>query len=278
MQQKDENETEDINKKQERNIQNFAKGYWEDQYYGQSKSIQVIAAENGTYTNKIRRMFISLGIPFKSKEEAQRDALLSGRHKHPTIGQERPESIKRRIGESVSKSWNDLNSTEKTKRSECSKQQWANMTKEKKQELQSLAAKAVRRTSVEGSKIEIYMLMRLKSDGIHAEFHKEDLLINEKMQLDIYLPDLMTAIEIDGPTHFLPIWGEENLQKHQQADQEKTALLTGGGYNIIRVKHLAKNISEVYLNKMYAKVLAVIKYIETNRPLEIEKRSFLVEE
>ena len=67
----------------------------------------------------------------------------------------------------------------------------------------------------------------------------------------MYLPVLRVAIEVDGPTHFLPIWGEEKLQKRQEIDRKKTGLILQDGITLVRMKALAKNYSKVKLVKAW---------------------------
>jgi very-short-patch-repair endonuclease len=50
-------------------------------------------------------------------------------------------------------------------------------------------------------------------------------------------------VEIDGPSHFMPIWGEDKLKKQIKADSHKTGLILSKGFAIIRVKSLADSIS-----------------------------------
>ena len=56
------------------------------------------------------------------------------------------------------------------------------------------------------------------------EYHKKGIVPNSNLEVDIYLPEMGAAIEIDGPSHFLPIWGEEALSKTIKSDNEKNGL------------------------------------------------------
>ena len=66
------------------------------------------------------------------------------------------------------------------------------------------------------------------------------LIPAEKLEIDLYIPRLKTIIEVDGPSHFLPIWGEEKLQKQVNADLRKSGVLLSKGYVVIRVKSLGQ--------------------------------------
>lgn len=248
------------------------KEFLDREYNEKNKSLADIAKECGTYPNKIRRELIYYKIPLRNKSDAQKMAIELGRTNHPTKGTKRPTATKEKIGEQVSASWKSIDKEERERRSNIARKQWDEMSEEQKESFRSKAAKAVRYAAEHGSKTEQYLNIQLKNNGYHVEFHKEGLVSNEALQIDLYLPDLKTAIEVDGPTHFLPIWGEENLIKHEKADQHKNGLLITGGYNVIRVKIMVKNVSHVFHKKILLKILDALKYIEENPNLKVEQR------
>ena len=102
--------------------------------------------------------------------------------------------------------------------------------------------------------------------GYEAIFHKRGLLINDKLEVDIFLPVLKTAIEIDGPAHFLPIWGETNLNRHIRSDAQKSGLLINRGFVIIRVKNLIKNLSAKNMRDVLGAIIDELKKIEEKFP------------
>ena len=112
--------------------------------------------------------------------------------------------------------------------------------------------------------------------GYETIFHKRGLLANDKLEVDLFLPVLRTAIEIDGPAHFVPIWGETNLQRHIRADAQKAGLLINRGFAIIRVKNLIKNLSAKNMRDVLNSIIVELKKIEeefpppTKRLIEIE--------
>lgn len=251
--------------------------YLHTEYVENNKSIGKIAEQCDTYPNAIRRELIAYGIPVRDKKEAQKAALDSGRHKHPTKGKKRPESTKEKIGNSVAKNWKTLTDAERLERSLISKKQWENMPETEKEYFRKKAAQSVRYASEHGSKLEQYLNVELKSKGYKVQFHKEGLIPNEKLQIDLYLPQLKTAIEIDGPTHFFPIWGEEKLLKKQQEDREKNGLLITNGFIVIRVKIVTKNTSKVFHRKTLEKILDALTFIEQGNILNVEDRLIEIE-
>ena len=88
--------------------------------------------------------------------------------------------------------------------------------------------------------MEKFVLGQLESEGYVVEFHKKSLIPNENLEIDLYIPELKTIIEVDGPSHFLPIWGEDKLQKQINADLRKSGALLSKGYIVIRIKSLGQ--------------------------------------
>ncbi len=70
------------------------------------------------------------------------------------------------------------------------------------------------------SKLELWIEPRLKEDfpGIDIHFNRKDAINSE---LDIYVPSLKLAIEINGRFHYEPVFGEALLKATQKNDREK---------------------------------------------------------
>ncbi len=247
-----------------------------DQYTNQKKSTYEIAQELKTYPNKIRRALNSLGVDLRDKSSAQTVAIESGRHEHPTKGKERTEAEKVAISNGMATYWDEMEDNERERRSKISKKQWQEMSEEEKANLRKLAAEAVRKASKEGSKIEKFIYEGLTKAGYGVIFHKRGLISNDKMEVDLFVPSLKTAIEIDGPAHFLPIWGEVNLQKHIRADAQKAGLLINRGFVILRVKNTTRNLSQKNMRDTLAGVVEQLIEIEKNFP-PIAKRLIEIE-
>jgi len=236
------------------------------EYTIEKKSTYEIAQELKTYPNKIRRALNSLGVPLRDKSSAQTVAIQSGRHEHPTRGKKRTESEKIAISNGMATYWDNMEEEERTRRSDISKKQWAEMPEEDKANLRKLAAEAVRKASKEGSKIEKFIHKGLTNLGYEVIFHKRGLVENDKLEVDLFVPAIKTAIEIDGPAHFLPIWGQENLDRHIRADAQKAGLLINRGFVILRVKNIIRNLSQKNMRDTLEAIVAQLKKIEGNFP------------
>jgi very-short-patch-repair endonuclease len=231
------------------------------QYEKLGNSFQEIAKELGTYSNKVRRDAIKLNIKIRDKSTAQKTALSTGRSKHPTAGKERSDEVKSKIGHGVMNSWADLEEQELKKRKDKAKANWNNLSDDVKENMLKQANNAVRNASKTGSKLEKFLLRELLNAGMNVDFHKEHSLLNTKLQIDIFLPKYSIAIEVDGPSHFEPVWGEDVLKRNKKYDNKKTGLILGKGLFLIRIKQ-SKDFStakaQVIFNELYATINKII--------------------
>lgn len=234
-------------------------------YVEQKLSLAVIAKQLNTYANKIRRDAIKFDIKLRDKSKAQKHALKSGRHKHPTKGTERDDETKSKIGFGVLKTWENLSDAEKALRQETARQNWNNLSNEEKEQILKAANNAVRETSKIGSKLERYLHTKLLEDNYKVDFHKEQILSNTKLQIDLFLPTMNVAIEIDGPSHFKEVWGEDTLAKNIKYDNKKTGLILGKGLVLIRIKQ-EMDFSKSRADLIYNKLLEHLKLIQNNFP------------
>ena len=241
------------------------------EYVENNRSTYWISEKLGTYPNKVRRALKFLGVDLKSKSEAQSNALKSGRHKHPTKGRKRTEEERIKISEGMANHWENMSEEERDRRIALAKKQWEEMTENEKSELRSMAAEAVRRASQEGSKIEKFLKEGLTSEGYDVIFHMKGLIPAENLEVDLFVPSLKTAIEIDGPAHFLPIWGEDSLQKNIRSDAKKSGLILSKGYCMIRVKQINKNVSEKSKRKPLALILTELGKISKKFPAKSKR-------
>jgi very-short-patch-repair endonuclease len=246
--------------------------YLHEEYVVKGRSTYDIASEHNTYSNLIIRLLKKFGIPRRTKGQAQAGAIKQGRHPHPTKGKERPDDVKYRISEGMARQWETMTHEERERRVQMSKKQWEAMGEKERQDFQKAATDAVRVAASIGSKLERHLLLELQRKKYQVEFHKEDLIPNERCHIDLFIPALRVAIEIDGPSHFLPIWGEtererqENLEKRIALDHQKTGLVLGAGFIMVRVKHICRSTSQVQKRSVTNAVLEILKKVEADFP------------
>jgi len=233
-------------------------------YVKENKSFAIIANELFTYANKVRRDAIKFNIKIRDKSNAQKNAISNGVVDHPTKGKKRSQEVKNKIGLSVMNAWDSMSDSELKSRQEKARQQWIQMDDEKKQNMIKLANDAVRLSSKTGSKLEKYLLEGLINHNIKVDFHKEQNLLNTKLQIDLFLPEINTAIEVDGPSHFLPVWGDDALKKNVKYDNKKNGLLLGKGCTIIRVKQ-TRDFSPSRAKVILQKILSAIQDIKQKK-------------
>lgn len=242
--------------------------YLRDAYSTRGMSTYEIAQECHTYPNKVRRALMKYGLVRRDKSEAQANALKQGRHKHPTKGTQRSESTRIKISEKLASSWKAMSDKQREHRVETARVQWMKMSEAEQEEFKRLATEAVRAAATNGSKLEKFILSELRQRNYNVIFHAEQVVVREQLQIDLFLPDLRVAIEIDGPAHFYPIWGQENLAKHLVRDNVKTGLLLQAGYVMIRIKHIAKNLSKIHERHLLTKLLQVLESISGAFPAD----------
>jgi very-short-patch-repair endonuclease len=244
--------------------------------YRSGKSIREVAELHQTYPNKVLRLLKKCGETLRTKEEAAKIAVDQGKIKPPMLGKKRTQAEKDNISEKRAKRWKEMSEENLEAFKKNAKDRWDSQSDEDKIYKQQKAGEALRRASVEGSKAEKFLHERLTKEGYNVIIHKKGLIPGEKYEVDLYIPKLLIAIEIDGPQHFLPIYGEENLSRNIKYDSIKNGALLSRGICIIRVKYLLKHNSQQTNNRLFDLVSKEIKKIEEkfpdldNRIIELE--------
>ncbi len=242
-------------------------------YLKEKKSFGAIAKELNTYRQKIDRDARKFKIPVRNRSEAMKNAINSGLHPHPTKGKKRTDQEKEKIGLGVFKNWQKADDKKIKEKSRMAKKNWENRTEKNKKDMTSKGNLAVRESSKVGSKMEHYILDDLISKGYKVDFHKEQILANTRLQIDLFLPKINIAIEVDGPSHFAPVWGEESLARNKTYDKKKSGLIVGKGYKLIRIKQ-TKDFSKSRAIIVCEKLHKVLENINSrnSKIIEIEDK------
>ena len=241
-------------------------------YSVEGKSTYQIAESMGVHPKKVQRALVKLGVPRRSYGEAQANALKNGAAVHPTKGKTFDKDRRERMSDLMAKYWDSMSEEEKLRRAHIGKIKWEEKSDSEKEAMSAAAAEACRVAAKEGSKLEKYLRSALADSGYAVEFHKTNLTKDDRLEVDLYIPSLKLAIEIDGISHFEPVWGEERLRKHQASDTKKVSMLLSEGYNILRVKQLTKTLSDKKKRETLKAILNVLpKFsLTTSELIEIE--------
>jgi very-short-patch-repair endonuclease len=240
-------------------------------YTKHNKSTYEIADELNTYPNRIRRILIKSGVPLKTKSEAQKNAIENGTAIHPTIGKERTQEDRLKISSGLKKYWEEMSDEMYESRVSQSKKRWEALSDVDKDKMMTAAIKSIQAAGKEGSKLEKFLYEEITKAGYSVQYHKKQLIQNQDLELDMYIPSLKTIIEVDGPSHFLPIWGEEKLQKQIKADTQKSGLILSKGMVIIRIKNLSDSVCLADKEKLRLDILNCLSTIEKAFPKKSER-------
>lgn len=241
-----------------------------DLYNNQNLSTYQIAEKLQTYPNKVRRILVKNGVSLRTKSEAQKNAINTGISEHPTKGKKRSDTTKKKISESQGKVWEKMNDEERIHRSLIGKESWNKKTEEEKTEIFKRAGDAIREAARNGSKLEKFLLTALMAEGFNVQFHKTHWLQNSNLEIDLFIPELRTVIEVDGPSHFEPVWGEDNLNKNRMSDSQKNGLVLRQGMVMIRIRQ-NKRLSQRYMRLTLEKLLTTLRSIKASYPTENER-------
>jgi len=236
--------------------------------YDDNHSVREIAEMMDTYPNKILREFKKIGKEVRSKTDSAKVACDKGRIKPPMLGKKRTQAEKDNIAEHQVKRWKNMSDAALDEFKQNARDRWETESVEKKLDRQKKAGEALRRASIEGSKAEKFLYEELTKSGYDVIIHKVGLIPGQKFEVDLYLPSLKVAIEIDGPQHFLPVYGETNLHRNIKYDAIKNGVLLSRGICVIRVKYLLKNASLSSNRRLYDLVISELSKIEQNFPSE----------
>lgn len=240
------------------------KAYLLEEYIKQGKSTYTIAKERCTYANLVRRALLHHGILLRSKAEAQRLVVQDGRH--PTKGGSLSRQTRDRIGESVGFAWGQLSPEVRADRVRQAKDQWQATSEEERTEFRRLAMEGLRKAADQGSKVERFLSSCLQQMGYSVQTRAEAA----GKVVDLLLPQRRIVIQVDGPGHFLPVWGERRLDRVMREDAKTIQALLAAGLTVVRVKNLVRHISELQKRKLLTELLSVLKSDQLKTPCLVE--------
>lgn len=204
--------------------------------YNEGYGVSYLAKEYQTYPNKILRLLRKRKVQIRSQAESQRLALKLGTTEHPTKGKKRPEKFSKQISKKIAEYWDGLTDSEMAERARISKENWEKRSDEEIEDMRKKAHESILKSAKEGSKVERHLANKLVEAGFDTLAHKKRLVESEKLEVDILIPSLNLVIEVDGPNHFMNVWGQESLDRVIASDQKKNGLLLSKGFTVLRLR------------------------------------------
>lgn len=236
--------------------------------YNKGSSIRAIAKYFSTTPSKTRSVLKKAGVKFRDKSEAQK---LNLKEKpHPRQGTKLSEKTKDLISGSVHEAWKNIDPEVREQIREQKREAWYEKDPEAIAEMHKKSHEKLLETTKTGSKFENFISETLIEAGHDVLLHKKGALINANLELDIYVRDLKLAIEIDGPVHYLPIFGEERLEKTRLSDADKNGLLISHGVYVLRIRCDYSKLSRHLKKTMKQKLLNHIEKVKNKTALKLE--------
>lgn len=244
-----------------------------DLYFNHNKSTVEIAKAIHSSPKVVRDAILRAGKSLRSKKQATQLSYKKGR-RPPMTGRVHTTEGKKKISESVHKNWSELSPENYKKRVDNCRERWYTLDSSVREKIYSLARKSLANTAREGSKLERECIEFLSANNLAPVMHYKGFP-NETLEVDIVLPANKIAIEIDGPSHFIPIYGEERLSKTIESDEKKNLLLLGYGYVIIRcgfINEITKYKRKKFVKNLLDLVRSIIKEfpVEGKRLIQME--------
>lgn len=195
-------------------------------------------------------------IKLRSKSEAQKTFL--EKNGHQRVGTTHSEESRTKMSDAIGAFYESPDGAKaKEKIADAKREEWASFDDtEKKQIMDEMRAgiSEANRSGEGGSKFENFIADGLEAAGFLLERRTRKWLGKDGLEIDIALPNNRLAIEIDGPTHWQPIHGQEQLLKVQAKDKRKDSLLMTGGWDILRVRDDSGSLSAIRLKRVINKI------------------------
>jgi very-short-patch-repair endonuclease len=241
--------------------------YLYEQYVVKKRSTKSIAEEHGTYPNTIRRCLKKHGFDIRDKSEAQKNYIeING---SPMLGRERTKEEKERISRGLQEFWVNLPDEQKDQirenMAESARKQWDSLSEHTKKEAIYRMHLASKSKMYLGSKNENLVAKMIVESGFRIHQRTTDYTPGNRFEIDIAIPDLRVAIEWDGATHFMPIYGEEHLKRVMEKDHVKDQVLVNAGWRVIRCRDHSTAHSKAFCRRAVDKILDEIEKVKVSK-------------
>jgi len=221
-------------------------------YQDQGLSLRKVASSLEVSLATLSRFMTKHGIAKRDKATAQKNFLKT--NDHQMKGRNHSEETKKKISHGLGEFWEGLSEEEveayKKLMGSGWVRKWEGMSEqERKVTMEGLAAQA-KNAQGQGSRLERFIAEQLRLRGYVVEERSTNYTAGKDFEIDLGLPSQGIAIEVDGPTHFLPIHGEEALKKQQERDGRKDQNVLSNGMNMLRVRDNNGPLSQLRIDKI----------------------------
>lgn len=198
----------------------------------------------------------------RNKSEAQKN-YIKRTGTHQRTGTTHSDETKEQISDTMKDVYDSPRGDEiREKISQQRQEEWAAMSEAERVEILENLKKSSRERAMsgEGSNFENFLAEKLEEQGYNVEVRTKQYTPGQKFHVDIALPDDKIIIEVDGPTHWSPIYGDDELRKVQDKDSQKDKTLTSMGWNVLRVQDSSGSTTRARFVRVLEQVESIQKY------------------
>lgn len=112
------------------------------------------------------------------------------------------------------------------------------------------------------SKLEYYLETRIAESFSDLPFQTNCRSIIG-YELDFYFPTLSLAIEINGPTHYTPIYSQSKFERVQEIDALKKSLCDSVGIELVVVNNTIRQFTPKFGEECFEIVSGIVSRIRT---------------
>lgn len=221
-------------------------------YQDDGLSLRKVSQTIGVSLATLSRFMKKYGIKTRDKASAQKNFLKT--NDHQMQGRTHTAETKKKISHGLGDFWDGLTDEEaeavKSKIGAAWKRKWEGMSNNERQTMMEDLASKAKASQGDGSRLERYIAEQLRQRGYVVEERSTNYTAGKDFEVDIALPKQMIAIEVDGPTHFMPIHGEKALEKQQERDKRKDDLVMSTGYNVLRIRDNNGSLSQLRIDRI----------------------------
>ena len=221
-------------------------------YQDEGLSMRQVAEKLNVPLASLSRFMKRHGIVSRDKTQAQKNYLRD--HTHQMQGKRHSTETKKKISKGLGEFWDKLPEEDKEelkrKIGGAWKRKWEQMSDTDRRMMMEGLSNRAKETQGIGSRLERFIAEELKKRGYVIEDRTTNYTKGKEFEIDIALPKERIAIEVDGPTHFIPVYGEERLKEQQSRDARKDELINSTGYSMLRIRDNNGPLSQIRIDRI----------------------------